>query len=433
MQINKVCEIFNTLQQTASTKQKIDIIKQNSNNELFKKCLTFLLDDNITTGIALKKFNKIDSDWGIEYDNIDETFISSLEYLLQYNSGKDEDILRVKGFYNYLYNSSQFDLAEFYKGMITKSIKIGCDKKTVNKAIPKLIPIWAIQQAYPISDKNKPKNNEWFCLSEKINGCNCSYYKGKTISRQGKEMKGFQHIIQEIEQLGLQNMYINGELVYKNTEVLSNSDSFQKSVSIINNDDESKENIIYEIYEVLTNEEFEQGISNLTFKERLNNLLTLKEKIVDLKLQSLKIVTYFYNGVDISQIEKWLKYTDMHDMEGCMLNKDTLWQNKRNNGILKIKSFKSSDILCTNVAEGSGKYKNMLGNIICNYKGFELGVGSGFTDEQRQYYWDNPNEIIGKIVQIKYKEETKNKDGDISVQFPTFVTVRNDKQEENYE
>ena len=115
-----------------------------------------------------------------------------------------------------------------------------------------------------------------------------------------------------------------------------------------------------------------------------------------------------------------------------MLNKDTKWKNKRNNGILKVKSFKSADLLCTDVVEGEGKYKGTLGLIKCDYKGFELGVGSGFTDEQRHYYWNNPDEIIGKIVEVKYKNETKNKQGGLSVQFPTFITIRNDKTEPSY-
>ena len=116
-----------------------------------------------------------------------------------------------------------------------------------------------------------------------------------------------------------------------------------------------------------------------------------------------------------------------------MLNKDTKWKNKRNNGILKVKSFKHADLLCIDVIEGEGKYKGTLGLIKCNYKGFELGVGSGFTDEQRDYYWNNKEEIIDKIVQIKYKCETKNKQGGLSVQFPIFQTVRDDKSESNYE
>ena len=65
-------------------------------------------------------------------------------------------------------------------------------------------------------------------------------------------------------------------------------------------------------------------------------------------------------------------------------------------------------------------------------QGYDLGVGSGFTDKQRDYYWNNPDEIIGKIVQIKFKAETKNKDGGISVQFPIFEIVRTDKTEPSY-
>ena len=107
-------------------------------------------------------------------------------------------------------------------------------------------------------------------------------------------------------------------------------------------------------------------------------------------------------------------------------------KNKRNNGILKVKSFKHADVLCTNIIEGDGKYKGTLGLIKCDYKGFELGVGSGFTDQQRDYYWNHRDEIIGKIIQIKYKGETKNKQGGLSVQFPIFQCIRSDKTEPSY-
>ena len=41
-------------------------------------------------------------------------------------------------------------------------------------------------------------------------------------------------------------------------------------------------------------------------------------------------------------------------------------RNKRNNGILKVKSFKHADLLCIDVIEGEGKYKGTLGLIKCN-------------------------------------------------------------------
>lgn len=77
------------------------------------------------------------------------------------------------------------------------------------------------------------------------------------------------------------------------------------------------------------------------------------------------------------------------------------------------------------------KNANTLGTILCEYKGNIVKVGSGFTDEQRNYYWNNSDEIVDKIITVKYKEETKNKDGSYSLQFPVFQTVRFDKAEPN--
>ena len=56
--MNEVIRIFTEIQNTAGLNDKKNIIKQHSDNELFKKCLIFLLDTNIVTGIAEKKLTK---------------------------------------------------------------------------------------------------------------------------------------------------------------------------------------------------------------------------------------------------------------------------------------------------------------------------------------------------------------------------------------
>ena len=90
------------------------------------------------------------------------------------------------------------------------------------------------------------------------------------------------------------------------------------------------------------------------------------------------------------------------------------------------------DIMCLRVEEGEGKYEGKLGKIICDYKGYELGVGSGFTDEEREYFWNNPQKIINKIVEVQYFEESKNSKGELSLRFPVFKWVREDKNKESY-
>lgn len=428
MGVENVINIFKQLQDTRSLNDKKLIIYKNKNDELFKKFLVFLLDSNITTGISTKKWDKIEvsSTWESDVDEFDKL----LDYITKNNSGRDDDVIMCKAWGK----NQPEEIQEFAKQIITKKFRLGCDKKVVNSVIPRLIPSWDVQQAFPMSDANMPKKNEWFALSQKLNGNNAGYYKGKLISRQGKAFSGLDHIIEDIQKIpDYDNFFFNGELIRKNIDNLCDNDNFQLGTGIINSDDSDKSCIQFVIYEMIPVEEFEKGESKYKYKDRKQKyLIPLSETILEKELDSLKVVPFVYEGTDISVIEPLLNEANEKGWEGLMLNKNTVWKNKRNNGILKVKSFKHADILCTGVVEGDGKYKGTLGLIKCDYKGYELGVGSGFTDSQRNFFWNNPDEIVGKIVQIKYKGETQNKNGGISVQFPIFEIVRTDKTEPSY-
>lgn len=428
--MEEVIKIFESIKNTSSTKEKQNIIEQNKDNELFKKCLVFLLDSNIVTGISGKKLNKQLEQMTFAASDVCHSFDEVMTYLQKRTSGKDYDIFAMQLFLQTVPDDNK----EFYEDMITKKYRLGCDAKSVNKAIPGLISTWDVQQAYPLSDKNEPKDGEWFALSQKLNGNNNGVLDYKNISRQGKEFVGLGHITSDLQKLSFEDMFFNGELIRKNEDNLSDDENFQIGTGIINSDESvDKSCIKFVIYEMLPKEEFLNGESKLTYKQRREKYLNpLAEEIKSLGLENIEVVPIIYEGTDKSKISELLEKADNDGWEGLMLNKDTKWKNKRNNGILKVKSFKHADVLCTDVVEGDGKYKGALGLIKCDYKGFELGVGSGFTDEQRNYYWNHPDEIVGKIVQIKYKGETKNKQGGLSVQFPIFEIVRTDKTEPSY-
>lgn len=423
----EVIKLFKQIQETSGSNDKKAIISANKDNELFKRCLAFLLNPNIITGLSDKKLNKkVEMTKHIE---ITCDFESIMDYLKINNSGRDSDISIVQGFIM----AQPEEHREFYSQIVTKKFRLGIDVKGVNKAIPNLIPTWEVQQAYPLADKNEPKDGEWFALSQKLNGNNNGVLDGKCISRQGKEFTGMEHIIADINKLSFKDMFFNGELIRKNEDNLPDDENFQIGTGVINSDDIDKTCIKFVIYEMLPKEEFLNGESKLTYKQRRKTYLDpLADEISVLGLENIEVVPLVYEGTDKSKIQEWLNRADAMGWEGCMLNKDTKWKNKRNNGILKVKSFLHADILCTDVVEGDGKYKGTLGLIKCDYKGFELGVGSGFTDSQRDYFWNHRDEIVGKIVQIKYKGETKNKQGGLSVQFPIFEIVRNDKTEPSY-
>lgn len=164
--MKEVIQIFKQLQDASGKKDKESIIRENQDNEFFKQCLVFLLDDNITTGIAKKSLTK-----NIRYDGyvVLYNWAELMQYLQENNTGKDADILVAQSF---LMAQNEED-KWFYEGMITKSLKLGCDKKTVNKVIPELIPHWDVQLGSSF-DKLKLKKNEYFYLSQKLNGIRAS-------------------------------------------------------------------------------------------------------------------------------------------------------------------------------------------------------------------------------------------------------------------
>ena len=83
--------------------------------------------------------------------------------------------------------------------------------------------------------------------------------------------------------------------------------------------------------------------------------------------------------------------------------------------------------------EGSGRLEGKLGAFVLDFRGNEVKVGSGFSDEQRDTYWQNREEIAGTLCEVKYKEVSSDKNTGLeSLQFPVFIRLRDDKSEASY-
>ena len=417
--MEQVFKIFEELMGTTKKSEKAAILIRNQGNRLFTSTLKWLLDPFVLTGISSKKLNK-----NVSYDTTPiQTWEDMMVYLENHHTGSDDDIRIVQGFIE----SQPEEQREYYRALVTKSLKLGVDAKSVNDVIPNLIPTFSVQLGIP-REKCKIKSGDWFSLSQKLNGNRCVFVNGKMMSRQGKEFTGLDHILSDIQKVVDNGIVLDGELVGKNEEGLSDSANFQKSTGIANSKDADKTSLKYVIFDTLRLEEFQNGKSEYTYKIRRQLLLKLKETIAKHNLKNIEVVQMFYEGTDQTEIDKWLDYCEEHDYEGCMINLDSPYECKRVKSLQKAKMFKDIDLRCISVNEAiTGKYKGTLGSIACKYKNGTVDVGSGFSDEQRNYYFNNPNEIVGKIVTVKYKEATTNKNGGESLQFPVFVTVRFDK------
>ena len=139
-------------------------------------------------------------------------------------------------------------------------------------------------------------------------------------------------------------------------------------------------------------------------------------------------------GTDQSKIPELLEQMVREDKEGLMVNLDVPYKRKRHNGILKVKRFYTMDLPIIGWERGTGRLSDTLGALVLDYKGSEVKVGSGFSDEQRAAFWTDRENLLGKLCEVKYKEVSCDKTtGAESLQFPVFVAIRTDKNDVNYD
>lgn len=421
--MRKYAEIIELIAATSKTSEKQQILKDNMDHTL-EKVLEYTLNPFKLYGITQKSISAV--------KGFSHKYSSIFELCDELASSNINDQLRNE-VNLFLMGEPDENVRDLYIKILTKDLRCGVSDKTVNKIVKGLISAWEVQQAYPI-EKYKLKPKEWVAISQKLNGSRGSYFNGEIKSRQNKVFNGLEHILDDIKSLELEGWLIDGELIRDNIDGLSDNENFRKSLSILAADGIDKSNIIFNVYDIVPGDEFAKGESKLKYPKRINQLEELSKKVEWLGLKHIKVLPILYQGNDHSQIEKWLEYADNNNWEGCMLYRDSTYKCKRHSGILKVKSFKHCDVKCINVYEGEGKYQGSLGGIVVKYKGYDCGCGGGsfLTDAMRKHLWEHPEEILNKIVQIKYKEESQNKQGGLSMQFPQLECIRHDKTEESY-
>ena len=406
-----------TLQNIRSTNDKKRFIKANEDDLLFKTTLKFLLDPYVVTNISKKKIEKKVK---VEGDEEIINMYDLYNYLTHDCTGRDTQIASVQAFIN---EHKEFE-GEL-KEVICKNYKLGCAAKLVNQALGyTYVPDFNVQLASKFEEKNI--KNKDFIVSTKVDGikCICIVDNGKSsfFTRQGKKIEELNEIKRSIDSLGLKDFVFDGEIYY-NGEVEDSKDGYKKTMNNVSVKGE-KTNLKYIIYDCVTStKEFYDGYCKTPTIER-------KNKVKELLKESDEFIEYLgelYVGNDKDMIFKLLKEADEKGDEGVIVSvADSPWEGKRSKGCMKLKSFKTADVLVTDIYEGDNKYKGKMGGVNASfiYKGEirNVKIGSGWDDETREYLFKHPEDIINKVIEISYFEVTESKENgitDYSLRFPT--------------
>lgn len=417
--INQALALETLLQikNTSGSKAKLELLESQKENELLRDLLKFALDPYIRTGIGQSKLNKKIDQTGIK----DYAFVEGvIEYLKQNNTGKDKDIAQVQNFIDH----QDPEYREIWEMIFTKSLNIGISEKTVNKVWPDLIPSFGIQLAHRLEDYMDFLEGKLIFLTEKLDGNRCFAQVKDHVctfyARSGRIIEGLDEVGNELSRLT--DGWYDGELI---------ANSFQETQSMARRKGKKKD-LVFNIFDYLLEGEVQDQKCIHNYRQRRLLLNRIFMGIESWK--HVKLVPVIAEGIyDYSWVMEILDDYTSRGSEGIMINLDEPYEFKRTENLIKVKKMYTQDLRVIRIEEGQGQNQNKLGNVIVDYKGYEVGVGSGFKKEEREYYWEHPEEIIGKIIEVKAFEETTNQEGELSLRFPVFIRIRNDKDEVSYD
>lgn len=422
--ISNLRKVFEEIGATSSRNDKIHILKANSDYSEFKILLNFLKNPYITTGISSKRIKK---KVNCNINNTHSNIVSLLDYISTNNTGSDAEIAVIQAFLSSLDKEDRL----FVEKVVTKSLKIGVDVKTINKAFGySFIPEFNCMLAEKYQDNIDFVNGKSFTLTTKQDGIRVlAIKKGNNVqlfSRQGQLIKGLIDIEKELQNMK-EDFVLDGELMIENSFEMISGDRY-KAVSKIVRKDGEKYGIKILVFDILTIKEFEEQHCVSKYLNRRKSMENMFKNCY-----FISVLPVLYSGNDIGEIDYWLRYEVSRGEEGIMINlNDCPYQFKRTKYLLKYKAMQDCDIRCIGIEEGDGNFKGTLGAIVVefNYNNtmYQTKCGSGFSLEARDKYWKNPSLIVGQIVTIKYFEISRNDKGGYGLRFPIFKDVSSKTQ-----
>lgn len=435
--MDELVKIISDIKNESSRTGKEAILKQHEDNELFRYVLRFVYNPFIVTGISTKKLNKKMEKKVKEVlaeNKHPKTIDELLRYLKTNNTGRDDDVAVVQAFIRRLQGE---DTRNIVKQIVTKSLKIGITDKTINKVYGKGdIPSFAVMLAETYEKKESHVKGKFY-ITQKLDGNRCIAIKDedevKFFTRKGQSIDGMNDLIREVMKFP-NGTVLDGEILLINDDNLTSDELFRATQKVIRKDG-IKKNLEFHVFDKVSLKEFQDGKSINTYEDRRESLEALFS-LLDEKLQFTHLLPTLYKGDDKNMIAVLMKFAEEKGWEGLMVNTaDGLYQTKRTADLLKVKKFKSADGVVIGVYEGEGKYKGRLGGVLITYKDMAVKVGSGFTDSERDKYWNDQDSIIGKVGQYNYFEESKNQNGGYDLRFATWKGIREDKtaNDVNYE
>lgn len=416
---DKVTEVFDILEDLAanpSRNYKIDKLNEHKDNRVLREVVRLALDP--FTQFYIRKIPKYEATGS-------ECLMQAMDKLFELSSRIVTGNAAIEHLTQVLTSLSPKN-AKVLERIIAKDLKCGVSTATANDVWLGLIVDYPCMLASQYEQKLVDKIQWPAMVQLKLDGMrfNAVVRDGQCEfkSRNGKTIDLLGHLEKEFMQLANgMDVVFDGELIVKDDSGILNRQTgngiLNKAVKGTISDAEAAM-VHATIWDHIPYMYFTSGECPTPYKERF---VRLKEA------DKISIVPNFIVE-DIEEAQaKFKEYYDQGE-EGIILkDMHAPWENKRSKSLIKFKGELECDLKIVDVEDGTGKYEGMLGALVCESEDgiIKVKVGSGFNDEDRKKI--KKQDVVGKVVAVKYNSRIRSKHEDESLFLPIFVEIREDK------
>lgn len=412
-----ILSILNELSATSSKLEKEAILEREKNNKLLKN--VFLATYNPFINYWIKQIPTYELSENL-YD---------LDFALNELKKLSNRVYTGNAAINFLSNilgNCTKDDAVVIERIIQRDLRVGCSDTTANKVWIGLIPTFDVMLSHKdISGIKYP------CYGQiKSDGARCHIYNTGTgavaTSRNGKTIELHGSFDESLMKLTKEGATLDGELLcFKDGKVLDRKTGNGIINKAIKGTISVEESLLIR-FACWDKVDF---TSTIPYKERIQSLVSTFDKIKQPKIFLLETKTI---NSEKEANDFYLECVEAGEEGAMMKNMDAVWVPKRTKNLGKMKAEESADLVVVGLEEGTGRNKGKLGAFVCQTSDalLQVKVGTGFSDEQRELFYDSS--YVGVIVSVLYNQKITSKGKETASLFlPRFDCLRVDKNVAN--
>ena len=337
---------------------------------------------------------------------------------------------------------NHLDYKELIYNIFDRNLKTRTTDSIINKVHKKLIPTFDVTLAKKYEEHMKKVNFDkdvWYA-SRKLDGLRCVAIidadgNVEMKSRTGIMFNTLQLVIDELKKLDLKSVVFDGEICIVDED---GNEDFTAISKEYNKKDYTIPNPRYKMFDFIQLEHFNNKSGAQTLGSRISFLKAVVPE--DNSFLSFVEQTIVRDEEHLQELRDKAKELGW---EGMMIRKDEGYEGKRSDKLLKCKLFIDAEYYVKDIVVGDMRVivkdendktmevtEEMLSKVVIEHKGHEVGVGSGFSQDERREYYKYPERIIGKQITVQYFEETTNDKGGLSLRFPTVKFIYKDGDRE---